>query len=114
MDALRAPVESAAAVLSRPHPGADGVVAAAAAIEGVRRALGDTQAVSMALRPRVADDRVPILLGTQPPPGASRPGPLLPPEAVAAAAVRSTAALQAAIEAYDKAAHALVAKLDRR
>jgi hypothetical protein len=53
---LRGPVDTAANVLRRCRGGPDGVVAAAAAVEGVRRALAEAaQASSLALRPTAPD-----------------------------------------------------------
>ncbi len=67
---LKAAVDSAANMLRRTRGGPEGVAAAAAAVDSVRRALNDTHA-SLSLRPRIADDSLPMLLSTQKPVGSS-------------------------------------------
>jgi hypothetical protein len=60
---LRPQVDAAAALLRRSRGGPDGVVAAASAVEGVRRALQEaSQASALALRPTLPDLDAPALL----------------------------------------------------
>ncbi len=123
---LKSAVETAVAVLSRSRGGPDGAVAAAAAIESVRRALEDTQAASIALRPRAPLESIPELLLTQRPYAAGGGGPLpsLTGSAMsgsgasaATPTARSTAAVASVVReaafAYDRAAAAMLERIDR-
>ncbi len=59
---LKAAVDAASNILRRSRPGPDGVAAAAAALDGVRRAVADVPAVTF--RPRVVNEGIPGLLST--------------------------------------------------
>jgi hypothetical protein len=127
--ALKSAVETAVTVLSRNRGGPDGVVAAAAAIESVRRALEETHAASFALRPRIPLDATPELLLTQRPllPSSAGTGgaPLASPASATSSSgaggttptARSSAAVSSIVRdaafAYDRAAAALLERIDK-